>query len=53
MRYKAARRRALDGVLWWCVYDLENHRWSTDLRHGKYRTKKEAEYAISRTEGRK
>ena len=44
--YEPRQRTALDGRVWWCVYDVTNHKWSTLLCHGKYRTRKEAMYAI-------
>ena len=46
-RFEARKRTALDGLLWWCVWDKARHNWSTFLVHGKYRRKKDAEYAIS------
>ena len=41
-RYTPKKRTALDGRVWWCVYDNSRHRWSTDTRHGRYRTRKAA-----------
>ena len=40
-RFIPAKRIALDGVAWWCVWDCERSNWSTFICHGKYRTKKE------------
>lgn len=48
-RFTPKKRTALDGRQWWCVYDLEKHDFSTLLIHGKYRTKKECQYAINKT----
>lgn len=50
-RFEPRKRTALDGKVWWCVYDAKENRWSTYLYHGKYRTKKDCIYAIER--GRK
>ncbi len=45
-RFEPRKRTALDGKVWWCVYDTKENRWSTYLYHGKYRTKKDCIYAI-------
>lgn len=34
------KRTALDGKVWWCVYDLNKHTFSTLICFGKYKTKK-------------
>lgn len=50
------RRTALDGKLWWCVYNLDKKEWSTLTCFGKYKTKGECMYAIEsweKREGRK
>ena len=47
-RYEPRKRTALDGKMWWCVYDTYNKQWSTLLCHGKYKTKKECQYAIDK-----
>ena len=44
--YKAVKRPALDGKVLWVIWDLLNHRYSTRTDHGKYKRKKDAEYAI-------
>lgn len=46
-RFVARQRTALDGKTWWCVFDTKDNKWSTKMNHGKYKTKKECEYAIS------
>ena len=46
MRFVPKQRVAIDNKVWWCVYDNERKCFSTFLCHGKYKTKKEAEYAI-------
>lgn len=45
-RFEARKRTALDGRVWWCVYDKERHAWSTFLCHGRYKTRKACEQAI-------
>lgn len=49
--FEARKRIALDGNVWWCVFNTTTHKWSTDIRHGKYKTKKECEYVINRQYG--
>ena len=46
-RFVPAKRRALDGIVWWCVWDNAEGKWPTYLCHGKYRTKAQCEMAIS------
>lgn len=48
MKLIPRERTALDGKVWWCVYDETNHKWSTILVFGKYKTKKECAFAINR-----
>lgn len=45
-RFTPKKRRALDGRIWWCIYDNRRNAWSTFLYHGKYTTRKAALYAI-------
>ena len=40
------KRTAIDGKLWWYVYDTEARKLSTLLCFGKYRTKKDCQCAI-------
>ena len=49
-RFEARKRTALDGRVWWCVYDNERHAWSTFLCHGRYKTRKACEQAIISSE---
>lgn len=44
--FKPKKRTALDGKVWWCVYDLKRRMWSPLLCFGKYKTKKDCQYAI-------
>ena len=48
MRFYPRKRIAIDGRLWWCVFDETTKDWSTYLCFTKYRRKKDAQYAISR-----
>ena len=48
MRFVPLKRTALDGKVWWCVWDEEKDQWSTYVCHGKYKTKREAQYAIDK-----
>lgn len=47
-RFAPRQRTAIDGVTWWCVYDILNHKYSTLLCHGRYKTKKACRWAIDR-----
>ena len=42
------QRTALDGKVWWCVFDTEKQKYSTLLCFGKYKKKRDAAYAIQR-----
>ena len=42
---------ALDGKVWWCVYDLNKHTFSTLICFGKYKTKKDCLFAINKKGG--
>ena len=46
-RFEPRKRTAIDGCVWWCVFDTERNNWSTFLCHGKYKTKKACEQAIA------
>jgi len=48
-RYTPKKRRAVDGRLWWCIYDNERHAWSTNTALGRYKTKKAAQWRIDNT----
>ena len=45
-QFEARQRTAVDGIVWWCVFDVLRRKWSTLTCHGQYKTKREAEYAI-------
>lgn len=45
-RFIAKKRTALDGKVWWCVWDTKRNGWSTYLYHSRYKTKRDAEIAI-------
>ena len=46
-RFTARKRLALDGRVWWCIYDNKSCKWSSYVCFGKYKTKKAANAAIS------
>lgn len=43
---EARKRTAIDGRVWWCVWDNDKGNWSTLTCFGKYKTKRRAELAI-------
>lgn len=43
---EARKRTAIDGRVWWCVWDNEKGQWSTLTLFGRYKTKRGAELAI-------
>lgn len=45
-KFIPTKRTAIDGKVWWCVYNANNHKFSTLLCFSKYRTKKDCQYAI-------
>lgn len=45
---EARKRTALDGKTWWCVFDTDNMKWSTLIVFGKYKLKRDCQYAIDR-----
>lgn len=47
-RFEPKKRTALDGRVWWCVYDNKCRAWSTFLCHGRYKTRKAAQDAIDK-----
>lgn len=40
------KRTALDGKVWWCVYDTCENKFSTFTCFGRYRTKFDCQIAI-------
>lgn len=44
-RFKPAKHTALDGRVWWCVWDTERKCWSTFTCHGKYKRRSDALFA--------
>lgn len=42
------KRTALDGKDWWCVFDTNSMKWSTLIVFGKYKLKRDCQYAIDR-----
>lgn len=41
------KRTAIDGKIWWCVFDTEKMKWSTLIVFDKYKLKRECRYAIN------
>ena len=46
------KRTALDGKVWWCVFDTNKMEYNTIL-FGKYKLKRDCQYAIDRWNIRK
>ena len=46
-RFKPTKRVALDGKIWWCVWDRLKQAFSSFVCHGKYRTKGDCEIYIA------
>lgn len=42
------KRTALDGKVWWCVFDTDKGDWSTIIVFGKYKLKRDCQFAIDR-----
>lgn len=49
LNLRAQKRTAVDGAVFWCIYDVDKSQWATrfDLC-GKYSTRKAARFAINR-----
>ena len=45
------KRTALDGKTWWCVFDTDKMQWSTLIVFGKYKLKRDCQYAINSYNG--
>ena len=46
--FKPVKRTALDGRVWWVVYNTVEEDYSHIVYFGKYKTKKDCQYAIDR-----
>ena len=42
------KRTALDGKVWWCVFDTEAMKWSTLVCFTRYKTKRDCQFAIDK-----
>lgn len=42
------KRIALDGKTWWCVFDTDTMKWSTIILFGKYKRKRDCQFAIDK-----
>lgn len=40
------KRIALDGRVWWCVFDVDKGNWSSLSCFGKYKLKKDCQFVI-------
>lgn len=45
-RFVPTKKHALDGRLWWVVFDKKECDYSTCIYFGKYRSKKDCQFAI-------
>lgn len=45
-RFEPRKRTALDGVVWWVVWDLKENKYSTFTCFGRYPKKKDCQFAI-------
>ena len=45
---EARQRTALDGKIWWCVFDTDSMKWSTMTIFTKYKTKRACQEAIDK-----
>ena len=50
-QFEPRQRTAVDGKVWWVVYDKFSQQYSTLLCFGRYKTKKECENAIRLQKG--
>ena len=46
--FEPRKRTAVDGKVWWCVWDTVEKKWSTLTCFGKYKTKFDCEWAIKK-----
>lgn len=42
------KRTALDGKVWWCVFDTDTLKWSTLVCFTKYKLKRDCQFAIDK-----
>ena len=43
---EARQRTALDGKIWWCVFDTDSMKWSTLIVFNRYKLKRDCQAAI-------
>lgn len=48
-RFVPVKRIAMDGKVWWVVYDKQRQSYSQFTNHGKYKTESDCLYAIKNT----
>lgn len=46
--FEPRKRTALDGRVWWCVFNTDAMKWSTITMFGKYKTKSACQESIKR-----
>lgn len=46
--FKPVKRTAVDGRVWWVVYNVVDKDYSKIVYFGKYRTRKDCQYAIDK-----
>lgn len=51
-RFKAVKRTAMDGKIWWVVWDKARKEYSALVCFGRYRRKKDCDHAIRHYGGR-
>ena len=45
-RFVPKKRTALDGKMWWAIYDNKCGRFSSLIGHGRYQTRRDAQLCI-------
>lgn len=48
IRFYPVKRMAIDGKIWWVVWDKETHDYSKYICHERYKRKKDAQYIIDK-----
>lgn len=46
--FEPRKRTALDGKVWWCVFDISTMKWSTITMFTRYKTKRACQEAIDK-----
>ena len=49
-RFCPKKRTAIDGCVWWCIFDNQRNEWSKYIFHfGKFKTRKAAQLVVDQT----